>query len=65
METFIIAFVVIISILYVGMQHLYNWGIRKTVKAELEQLGLLITIVYFILTLFYWYSLIQAFKLIL
>ena len=65
METIIIAFVVITSILYVVMQHLFNWGIRIAFKNDKEHLGGFIILSYILFSFLYWISLIQALKLIL
>lgn len=67
METnFIIAFIVITSILYIGLQHLFNWGVRKMAKKDLlDPFGAFMALFYLIITGIYWYYLITAFKLIL
>lgn len=67
METnFIIAFIAIISVLYIGLQHLFNWALRKIAKQDLIiPFGIWLWFFYLIVTGIYWYYLITAFKLIL
>jgi hypothetical protein len=64
MENYVVAFIVIISVLYIGLQHLYNWALRKFYK-DFEPGLIVITLFYLMLTGLYWYYLIEAFSLIL
>ena len=62
METIIIISIVVISILYIALHHLFNWGWRKIEDGEPL---VPITFGYVILNILYWTYLLNALKLII